>query len=166
MAQDSIDDAKYTETKDEFDYIISPSWVKIFLPVVIPTIIFLLPAVLCMYFPSASMGMKASTLWMWGVGLTVLNVLIQEIRRRSEVLKLNKEYLVHKVGIFSTSGNRVNLVDIRNVKLSQGLFERMIGVGTVEIATSGTDGYEIKLCCYPKPKEITKYLSVHHPQGE
>ena len=78
--------------------------------------------------------------WWWlSARNTVFTVEEQEIRLESGIL--NKEH------------SEINKSNIRTVKVKQSLFERMFGVGTVEIYTAG-DAPEIVAKGMPEPHRI------------
>jgi len=115
-----------------------------------------------------SIGINVSkwTLLLGGLLLTAINIGIQEIRRRSKKLKLHIDYLVFSEGIFFTSMQKVFIQDIMTTELTKSVWERILNLGTIRIATAGTDGYEIELKGYSDPDEIVKYIAVHRKEGE
>ena len=48
-----------------------------------------------------------------------------------------------KAGIISRKIQEVGVRDIRNINLKQGIVERLLGLGTVDIASAGTGGIEV-----------------------
>jgi len=154
----------------EYDFILSPSVAGFLFPLVVPSLVFLAPFILVSIFPNmlTSIGINVSkwTLLMGGLLLTAINVGIQEIRRRSKKLKLHIDYLVFSEGIIFTSMEKVFIQDIRNTELTKNIWERIFNLGTIRIATAGTDGYEIELKGYSDPDAIVKYISVHRKEGE
>jgi len=94
---------------------------------------------------------------------------MSESRRSAAVakkLKLHIDYLVFSEGIIFTSMEKVFIQDIRNTELTKNIWERIFNLGTIRIATAGTDGYEIELKGYSDPDAIVKYISVHRKEGE
>jgi uncharacterized membrane protein YdbT with pleckstrin-like domain len=154
----------------EFDYILSPSVAGFLYPLFVPALVFLAPFILVSIFPNLLTGMGLNvgkwTLLMWGVLLTAANIGIQEIRRRSKKLKLHIDYLVFSQGIFFTSMEKIFIQDIKTTELTKNIFERIFNLGTIKIATAGTDGYEVELKGYSNPDEIVKYIAVHRKEGE
>lgn len=62
------------------------------------------------------------------------------------------------LGIISKDQTRIEFQHIRGVKLSQGILERLIGYGTIEVATSGSDGSEIRFRAIARPNKILAVL--------
>jgi uncharacterized membrane protein YdbT with pleckstrin-like domain len=74
-------------------------------------------------------GIALVVLWM-GLGLTLL------YRRLTVHYRLTNYRFFHDVGLLSRTGNRIEVIDIDDVTVRQGLIERMFGVGTIHIASS------------------------------
>ena len=66
------------------------------------------------------------------------------IHRRSQVFKVTSRRVVCKRGIIARSSTSVSLRDIRAVRLRQSILERILGLGTVKIASAGTGQMEIE----------------------
>ncbi|MCP3871217.1 MAG: PH domain-containing protein [Gammaproteobacteria bacterium] len=62
------------------------------------------------------------------------------------------------LGIIAKDQTRIEFKHIRGVKLRQGILERLIGVGTIEIATSGSEGSEIRFMAIARPHKILAVL--------
>jgi uncharacterized membrane protein YdbT with pleckstrin-like domain len=136
----------------------------------VPALVFSCPLYPGEHFPQPAdrhgLNVGKWTLLMWGVLLTAANIGIQEIRRRSKKLKLHIDYLVFSQGIFFTSMEKIFIQDIKTTELTKNIFERIFNLGTIKIATAGTDGYEVELKGYSNPDEIVKYIAVHRKEGE
>ncbi len=52
--------------------------------------------------------------------------------------ELTSQRLVHKVGIFSQTTNRIEVIDVDDVSFHQSFIERLLGVGTIRILSSDT----------------------------
>ena len=66
-------------------------------------------------------------------------------RRLSVHYKLSTQRLQHESGILWRTVDRVELIDIDDVTYRQGPVERLLGVGTIIIASSDTTNPELKL---------------------
>lgn len=67
----------------------------------------------------------------WGLlGLTLL------YRRLTVRYRLTSYRFFHDTGLLARTGNRIEVIDIDDVTVHQGLIERMFGVGTIHIASS------------------------------
>ena len=61
-------------------------------------------------------------------------------------------------GMIAKDQTRIEFKHIRGVKLRQGIIERLLGYGTIEIATSGSDGSEIRFQSIARPNKILAVL--------
>lgn len=52
--------------------------------------------------------------------------------------ELTSQRLIHRIGIFSQTMNRIEVIDIDDVSTHQTFIERMLGVGTIRILSTDT----------------------------
>jgi len=52
---------------------------------------------------------------------------------------------------------------IRNVTVSQSFYERVVGVGKIGIASSGSDRTEIEIKAMPGPQKIRGVIDLYRP---
>jgi uncharacterized membrane protein YdbT with pleckstrin-like domain len=52
--------------------------------------------------------------------------------------ELTSQRLIHKVGLFSQTTNRIEVIDVDDVSFHQSFIERLLGVGTIRILSSDT----------------------------
>ena len=77
-----------------------------------------------------------------GVGAWILIYSILD--QRTRVFTLTTHRAMSKVGIIARKTSEVSIRDIRSVGMSQGIFERLFGLGTVGVASAGTAGVEVQ----------------------
>ncbi len=65
-----------------------------------------------------------------------------------------------RLGIISIAETRIEYIHIRGVILKQSVIERLLGYGSIEVATSGTDGSEIKFVNIANPSHIQGILKA------
>ena len=99
---------------------------------------------------------------LWGIigCLTLIGFLgnwICYLRAKSMKYKLSNKRISSEMGILSKQTAEVMIKDVRSVNLKQGIFERMFGLGTVEIGSAGTAGIEVSISGVSKPEQV-KYL--------
>ena len=99
---------------------------------------------------------------LWGIigCLTLIGFLgnlICYLRAKSMKYKLSNKRISSEMGILSKQTAEVMIKDVRSVNLKQGVFERMFGLGTVEIGSAGTAGIEVSISGVSKPDQV-KYL--------
>lgn len=59
-----------------------------------------------------------------------------------------------EVGIISRKNHEVAMRDIRSIHMSQGIVERLFGLGTVQIASAGTGGIEVEFRGIQNPAKV------------
>lgn len=86
----------------------------------------------------AALLIGAAVVW-GGLALVLL------YRRMTVRYRLSTFRFFHDTGLLSRTGNRVEVIDIDDVTVHQGLIERLFGVGTVSIRSSDTTHPELSL---------------------
>lgn len=164
----------------EYNYVLVPSCLGYLVPIIVPCIFCMAPFLTFRLAPEIfyrilkffdfSSGIIATTLrlsysewWNFllfgGISLCMLNIGIQEIRRRSTKLKLADTFLVYKKGLFFLSVDKVYFGDIRVIKVEKSLIGKLLNVGHVGIATAGTGGFEVYVHGYKNPEGIMEYIT-------
>jgi uncharacterized membrane protein YdbT with pleckstrin-like domain len=92
----------------------------------------------------------------FGLGLIIL--LYWYIKTRATALTVTEHELLYEKGILSKERLSVSLRHVRSVQVNQSFVNRILGVGTVEIATAG-DEPEFVVSDMPDPHEIREAIS-------
>jgi uncharacterized membrane protein YdbT with pleckstrin-like domain len=92
-----------------------------------------------------------------GIGLIVM--LVWLFRCLGTTLIISDIRTVNRKGILSISTTEVRHVDVKQLHTFQTFFQRMFGVGTIEIASAGTGDVEISERGLPHPELI---ISIIH----
>lgn len=92
-------------------------------------------------------------------GLGLLLLLIWFASTRSMKLVIDGRDIILEQGLLSKSRTELNAATIRTVKVSQSLFNRMFGVGKVEIFTAG-DKPEIVAGGMPNPHKVRDLIKA------
>lgn len=74
-------------------------------------------------------------------------------------LRLTSDEVVFYRGVFNVTTTEVRIADIRAVEVDQTLWGRMTGIGTIRIASAGSDGWEINVDAMPNPKKIRRIIN-------
>ena len=98
------------------------------------------------------MVIVAIPLCLLGIGFLILGLLW--LQSRGERLTVTEERVIHRRGILSRHIIDVRLADIRNIRVSQGMFQRLFGVGALGVATAGTGGEEIAMDGIAWPEKV------------
>ena len=72
---------------------------------------------------------------------------------------LTNERLFIEDGLFNTTEDEIRLYRILDVKLTRGLFQKMFGLGTIEVASSDKSMHNFKIRNIKKSKDVKELLS-------
>jgi uncharacterized membrane protein YdbT with pleckstrin-like domain len=92
----------------------------------------------------------------FGIGILIL--LYWYILTRATALTVTDQEILYEKGILSKDRTAVSLLHVRTVRVTQGFINRILGVGTVEIATAG-DMPEFTIKDMPDPHQIREAIS-------
>jgi uncharacterized membrane protein YdbT with pleckstrin-like domain len=98
------------------------------------------------------------------LGIGVIILLIWWLRVKGTALIVSDERVTLRTGILSKHTNEIYHTDIRNVQVSQGVFQRMFGVGTIGVSSSGQGGVEIAVAGIPTPQKIKDLIDKYRRQ--
>lgn len=79
------------------------------------------------------------------IGLGVLTFIVTMIRARTVNWSLTSDRLIEKRGLVASRRREMELADIRSVEVTKRVFQRMIGLGDVTIASAASADYAIRL---------------------
>lgn len=94
-----------------------------------------------------------------GVGLFILP--LWWLSTRSTMLTVTSERISLRRGLLSKRINEIYLADVRNVKISQSLFQRMMSTGVIEISTASSSDDDIRVSGLPDPYKIKAIIDSH-----
>jgi len=75
-------------------------------------------------------------------------------------LVLTQEEATFIKGVFNTSMTEIRIADIRAVEVDQRFFEKLVGIGTIRIASAGSDGWEIDISGMPSPAKVRNIINA------
>ncbi|MES9861158.1 MAG: PH domain-containing protein [Candidatus Thiodiazotropha sp. LLP2] len=91
----------------------------------------------------------------FGVGLVIL--LAWHLQNKSSKLTINESEILYEKGLLSKERSEINISSVRTTKVKQSFFNRIFGVGAVEIYTAG-DNPEIVVTGLPDPNKIRELI--------
>jgi uncharacterized membrane protein YdbT with pleckstrin-like domain len=97
-------------------------------------------------------------------GIGILLLLYWYIHTRQTALTMTENELLYEKGILNKDRTSVSLKHIRSVHVTQGLMNRLLGVGTIQISTAG-DQPEFSAMDMPDPGEIREAISKAQDEG-
>jgi len=81
-----------------------------------------------------------------------------ELRRRATRYTITRQRVIRRTGYLRRVQQEVRTRDVRELGLHQGPIERLVGVGTVEIATAATAKRELRIARVPNAKKVIEIL--------
>ncbi len=94
-----------------------------------------------------------------GVGLVIL--IAWYIHSKGTRLTVTNRRTTLRTGIFSKEINEVFHRDVRNIRLSQSFSQRILGVGTIELSSSGQSDVEIAVSGIPDPEQVKSIVDKY-----
>lgn len=91
--------------------------------------------------------------------VALLMLLIILIVQKTVVYSVTNKRIMAKTGFLSRQINEISMGDIRYINLNQSLSERILGVGNLSIASSGTAGIEIVFMGISAPSKVKEIIS-------
>jgi len=85
------------------------------------------------------------------------------LKTMSAALVVTNKRSILKRGILARSTSEVVHDNIRNIQIDQTFWQRVWGVGSIGISSSGQDGIEIQLNDLKGPTEIRKVIDLYRP---
>lgn len=98
----------------------------------------------------------------FGVGLIIL--LWWHLQNKSSKLSITDHEIHHEKGLLSKEHSEVSISSVRTVKVKQSFFNRIFGVGDIEIYTAG-DNPEINVKGLPDPNKVRELIKMQQNQG-
>jgi uncharacterized membrane protein YdbT with pleckstrin-like domain len=90
--------------------------------------------------------------WIWlAIGAAILVAWLYQVgllffRRLNVRYVLGTQKFIHETGILRRITDRIEVLDMDDVSFEQGLLERLVGVGTIRIASSDKSHPQLVLC--------------------
>jgi hypothetical protein len=96
------------------------------------------------------------------VGVGVIILIIWYLKCYGTQLTVTNKRTTLRTGILSKHINEVFHRDVRNVRLGQTFLQRVFGVGTIELSSSGQSDVEISVTGMPDPENIKSLIDEYH----
>ena len=94
-----------------------------------------------------------------GVGLIILGVWY--LRCCGTHMTVTNKRTTLRTGILSKNINEVFHRDVRNVRLRQSFWQRILGVGSIELSSAGQSDIEISVSGMPDPNRIKSLINEY-----
>lgn len=107
---------------------------------------------------------KASESMVWyivGTGILVLWIVVIAIylyRRLGMHYELTTQRFIHQSGVLVRRTDRIEVIDIEDISYTQGIVQRMLGVGTIRISGRDQSHPELDICGIDKVPEVASLI--------
>ncbi len=91
------------------------------------------------------------------VGVGIIILLVWHLRNKSSKLSVFENDILFEKGLLSKERSEISITSVRTIKVKQSFFNRIFGVGTVEIYTAG-DEPEIFASGLPEPNRVRELI--------
>ena len=94
----------------------------------------------------------------FGLGLIIL--LVWHLKNKSSKLTIDGDEIIYEKGLLNKEHSEISIRSVRTTKVKQSFFNRIFGVGTIEIYTAG-DAPEIVAAGMPDPNRVRELIKAH-----
>ena len=116
-------------------------------------------------FKNNPIGFIASVILIPVFGLGILILLWWYIQTRSSKLTVKEYDILYEEGLLSKNRAEFSINGIRTVRVYQSFFNRIFGVGTIQIYTAG-DKPEIEAKGMPEPNRVRELIKAQQNGGD
>jgi len=93
------------------------------------------------------------------IGAGILILLVWHLRNKASKLSITENEILFEKGLLSKERSEINISSVRTTKIKQSFFNRLFGVGTIEIFTAG-DAPEIVADGMPDPNKVRELIKA------
>ena len=115
-------------------------------------------------FRNNPIGFIISVILILAYGLGLIILLVWWLRVLGTTLTVTNERITLRKGILSKHTSEVYHTDVRNVQVSQGIFQRIFNVGLIGISSAGQSGVEIGVAGIPDPQKVKTLIDQYRRQ--
>ena len=108
-------------------------------------------------FKNNPLGFIASVILIAAFGLGVIILLVWYLKTKALKLTVTEHDIVLEKGLLSKEHSEINIDSIRTIRVSQSFFNRIFGVGKIEIFTAG-DNPEVVASGMPEPNRVRELV--------
>jgi uncharacterized membrane protein YdbT with pleckstrin-like domain len=111
-------------------------------------------AVLIFFWAALDGGLRTATTWIWVLAAIVWAVWLVRayLDWQFTYFVLTDDRVIYRTGVLSKHGVEIPLTRVNNINFHQGVVDRLVGAGTLEIESAGENGE-------------SRFSHVRHPDG-
>lgn len=92
------------------------------------------------------------------IPVSLILILYAVLDQKTKVFTLTTRKVMMQSGIISRKTSEVGTRDILSINMSQGILERLFGLGTVQIGSAGTGGIEVEFKGIKNPAKVRDHV--------
>ncbi len=108
-------------------------------------------------FKNNPLGFILSLILIPAAGIGLLILLWWHLQNKSQQITVTERDILYEKGLLSKERSEFGISSIRTIKVKQSFFNRIFGVGSIEIYTAG-DEPEIVMAGLPDPNKIREII--------
>ena len=93
------------------------------------------------------------------VGIGIVLLLLWWIETLAQTLFMSDKFTLYREGILRHHDSQVYHVDVTVINVTRSVFDRMLGVGDIEIGSAATDTCEIVVSGVRNPNDIRRLIN-------
>lgn len=80
-------------------------------------------------------------------------------------IRLTESRIIKTSGVLNTTETSLNIRDVRALEVDQLWWQKILGIGSVKIASAGSDGWEIEIDGLPSPNRVKHIINAGRGSG-
>jgi uncharacterized membrane protein YdbT with pleckstrin-like domain len=89
---------------------------------------------------------------------SIVLVLLGGLARRGITWRLTSDRLIERRDVFTSSHQEMELIDVRSIEVSRSLIQRLLGLGTVAVASAASAEFLIVMTDIRDPQHVADTL--------
>jgi uncharacterized membrane protein YdbT with pleckstrin-like domain len=81
-------------------------------------------------------------------------IVLAGLARRGTTWSLTSDRLIERRDVFASSHQEMELIDVRSIEVSRSLLQRLLGLGTVAVASAASAEFLIIMIDIPDPQHV------------
>lgn len=108
------------------------------------------------YLPDIILGIVLIPVLLIGIPIIIFAI----IRYKCTVCTITNHKIIVRSGWINKKENSVWIKDIRGINLTQSFFERLLGLGSIDVGTAATAGSEIKITAIKEAENVIALINA------
>ena len=146
------------------EHVYKPAWRSFYSHITAMIACFVLVVLIAVKVPLEPVYTKV----LWGLWALFTLVALGDMlfKRLSIALIVRADEVALEKGILKRESIEIGMRSIRTVQVTQRIIQRLLNIGDISIASSGTDNYEIHIANMPSPHDIRNQIQSRERAGD